>query len=277
MFGGRTLFALLLAVLFAVGAVLIARRWVESMEVSSAKVPVQYAKVIVAAMDIPQWQEVESEKLKEVDWPKDAVTADMLADKNQAAGKVAVENIYAGEPISLRRVLDPKDGGVFSLRIPENKRAFTVRVNDVTGVAGFLLPDSRVDVLASKKSLGTTDEAKAETIVQNVKVLAVDQEASREKNKPIVVRSVTLEMTSREAEAVFKAADEGTVQFALRNPTDASVVKKPETSVSGNPPMAQAAPPKVQQTGPARNSFTIIRGLNPSRGSCGSSECVEQP
>jgi pilus assembly protein CpaB len=235
---------------------------------------VQYAKVTVAAMDIPQWQEVETAKLKEIDWPKDAVTADMITETAQAAGKVAVENIYAGEPLNLRRVLDPKQGGVFSLRIPESKRAFTVRVDDVSGVGGFLLPDSRVDVLASRKNLVTGEVARTETIVQNIKVLAIDQEMAKDRSKPIVVRSVTLEMTPKEAEAVFRAVDGGTIQFALRNPTDATVFGKPDI-----PSQASAPPPQTQvltEPAPARNAFTIIRGMNPSRGSCDSLGCLEQ-
>ena len=274
MFAGRTLFILLVALLFAFGAVFIAQRWVESVESGPARQQTQYAKVAVAAMDIPQWQELQAAKLKEIDWPKDALTADMLTSADQAAGKVAVENIYAGEPLNARRVLDPKLGSVFSLRIPENKRAFTVRVNDVSGVGGFLLPDSHVDVLAAIKKHGAAQDSKAETIVHNVKVLAVDQEAAKDKNKPIVVRSVTLEMTPQEAEAVFKAADEGSVQFALRNPTDAKTAAKPEPLAHANPP-PQARPAKAAAA-PPRNTYTVIRGMRPSTGSCGSLECAER-
>lgn len=279
---GRTLFVLLTALLLAVGAVWVAQRWVDSM-VGKPVQQIQYAKVVVAAMDIPQWQQVEAAKLKEVEWPKDAVTQDMFTEISQAADKVAVESLYSGEPVSARRVLDPKQGNVFSLRIPPDKRAFTVRVNDVSGVGGFLLPDSRVDVLSAKKSQvalaggptgedvqGLTDVSQAKTIVRDVRVLAVDQEAAKDnKNKPVIVRSVTVEVAPKEAEAILKAAEEGTVQFALRNPAGVDLSVEAAAPPSGQPPPIKAA------AALERGTYRVVRGLHPSEGSCGRFECTE--
>lgn len=95
--------------------------------------------------------------------------------------------------------------------IPEDKRALTIRVNDVIGVAGFLLPGNKVDVLNTKGN-GTT------TVLKNIKVLAVDQTARTKDNKPVIVRAVTLEVSPKEAEKLLTENSKGSIQLALRNP-----------------------------------------------------------
>jgi pilus assembly protein CpaB len=87
----------------------------------------------------------------------------------------------------------------------------------VIGVAGFLLPGNHIDVLASRKDGKTVT---TRTVLEDIKVLAVDQTASPEKDKPVVVRAVTLEMTPQEAEILVKSTQEGTLQLTLRNPLD---------------------------------------------------------
>jgi pilus assembly protein CpaB len=258
----------LMALVLAIVAVFVAQRWVESL--GSGTIPqVQYSKVIVAAMDIPQWKKVGETDVTEKSWPKDTVTKDMFTEKSQVIGKVAINNVFTDEPLNTRRVVDPKGGNVFSLGFPENKRAFTVRVNDVSGVGGFLLPDNHIDVLASRKLPGQNLETRAETIVQDVRVLAVDQESTSEKNKPIVVRSVTLEMTLQQAEDVFRAQEQGSIQLALRNPTDRTLLEKPETiAYVATPPVPKAAVPRGR-------TFTVIRGLNPSKIQCKGDVCSE--
>jgi pilus assembly protein CpaB len=297
MFTGRTLFLLIFALLLAFGAVIIAQRWVDSMAGGPAPVKMEYTKIVIAALEIPQWQPIDAAKLKQVDWPTDAVTSDMFRDISEVVTKVAIETIYPGEPVNRHRVTDPKLGNVFSMQIPKSMRAFTVRINDVTGVGGFLAADSHVDVISSKKKTGPIENLAAavspnataqaeqtytETIIQNVRVLAVDQDASKDKGKPTVGRSVTLEMSPAQAEIMFKAVEEGSIQLALRNPTDdAFLLKKtPERIVpikptspiikapQPPPPKAVAAPPKVR-------TFTIMRGMSSSKVICNPSDCLE--
>ncbi len=126
--------------------------------------------------------------------------------------------------------------------IPEDKRAVTIRVNDVIGVAGFLLPGNKVDVLNtiqySKTSANTT------TILKDIRVLAVDQTAKTQENKPIIVRAVTLEVSPKEAEKLLSAKSKGDIQLVLRNPhaVEEKVVRR------------YVPPPSV----------TIIKGTNSS-------------
>jgi pilus assembly protein CpaB len=270
MLNGRTLTLFFMALALAVVAVLIAQRWVESLGSDDTQ-QVQYSKVIVASMDIPQWKQVGETDVTEKDWPKDTVTKDMFTEKSQVVGKVAINNVFTDEPLNSRRIVDAKGGNIFSLGFPENKRAFTVRVNDVSGVGGFLLPDNHVDVLAAQKLPGASQEVRTETIVQDVKVLAVDQEsAAGDKNKPIVVRSVTLEMTPQQAEAVFKGQEQGSIQLALRNPTDKAVLDQAETiAYVATPPLPRAHKPQGK-------TFTVIRGMTQSKIECKGYVCSEQ-
>ena len=231
---------------------------------------IEYATVLVAAIDIPQWKTVEETDLNEKSWPKDAVTEDMFTDKAKVLGKVALVNVYKDEALNTHRVVDSKGSNVFSLGLPEHMRAFTLRINDVSGVGGFLAPDNHVDVLAATKLPGTNDQTFTETLTQDLKVLAVDQDASTDAKKPVVVRSVTLEMTPQQAEVVFNAQQQGTIQLALRNPTDRNLLTKPELLTSELPSLP---PPKVVET--TDRAFSLIRGMTPSKIQCKGLVCSE--
>jgi len=98
-------------------------------------------------------------------------------------------------------------------------------VDDVVGVAGFILPGNKIDILATKMDR-TANKAATRTLLQNIKVLAVDQEASQEKEKPAIVRAVTLELKPDQAEIMVQAMQEGTIQLTLRNPLDSVVEDK---------------------------------------------------
>src|ERR1700686_4217002 len=119
-----------------------------------------------------------------------------------------------------------KEGeSALAANIAKDKRAVTVRVDDVIGVAGFLLPGNRVDVVATRKD-DRTSVIPSETILNNIKVLAVDQSAAANSNEPVVVRAVTLEVTPEEAETLLKGKAAGSIQLALRNPLDESDARR---------------------------------------------------
>ena len=271
MLTARTLMMLLISLVLASAAVFIANKLIKPTNEGDRPL-VEYTTVVVAALDIPQWISVDEIHLTEKNWPKEAVNQDMFTDKAKVVGKIALVNVFKGEPISSRRVVDPKAGAVFSLGFPEHMRAFTLRINDVSGVGGFLLPDNHVDVLASKKLLGTNEQAVTETLIQDIKVLAVDQDSSSDAKKPVVVRSVTLEMTPEQAIVVFNAQQQGTIQLALRNPRDRSLLSQAEqvTKVVSRPHLPEA------KTAMAR-VFNVIRGVTPSKIQCKGSVCSETP
>jgi pilus assembly protein CpaB len=142
-------------------------------------------------------------------------------------------------------------------------------VDDVVGVGGFLLPGNRVDVLATKRTDGSGNNAVSKTILENLRVLAVDQTAGTDKTQPVVVRAVTLEMTTAEAETLVTAQTEGKLQLTLRNPLNAEKKIAAVAPAPVAPVMAMAAAPAPKRVvrrgnGEGGGAVTIIRGVQAS-------------
>lgn len=228
--------------------------------------------VVVAAFDMPYGDAVEAAKLKLVAWPEESLPEGVYTKFEDAIGKLATTQILKGEPITDRRVADNLGGSALANLIEKDKRAMTVRVNDVIGVGGFLLPGNRVDVLATRRVRGDDGQrAETRTILKNLKVLAVDQQARTDKDDPVVVRAVTVEVDPKQAELLTEATQEGPVQLVLRNPMDADVAGEPEPP----PPapvvakrktepkkLAPPPPPPEPVEDPYTTPVTVIRGTS---------------
>ncbi|MDN3717473.1 Flp pilus assembly protein CpaB [Vibrio breoganii] len=236
---GMVFFLLLLSVIFGLGAVFVAKQWMEKQTRVEVKMEqVERHPIVVAASDIPEGTIIEEKhmttKLLEKDW----LTETQVKDSQTVIGKIAKKEIYAGEILHSSRLINPGEGTTLATLLPEDMRAITIRVNDVVGVAGFLLPGSKVDIL-------NTVNSRTSTVLKNIKVLAVDQTAKTADNKPIIVRAVTLQLTPREAERLLSENSKGSIQLALRNP---HAVDKPV-------PRRKYVPPP---------SVTIIKGTSQS-------------
>jgi pilus assembly protein CpaB len=265
------LFALALAL--ALFATLFAQNWLEQQKIAKlheAEVTVQTVPAVVAAGDIPFGITIQEAHLKVVSMPKDRVPSSAFSDAAQVKGKVAKQTIYADELLRAERIADRADGGGGTLAalVAPNMRAVSVRVNDVIGVAGFLLPGDHVDVLASRPVGGSGREMLTRTVLERVKVMAVDQTASTEKDAPVIVRAVTLEVTPEQAETLVHATQEGTVQLALRNPLDDARLPPPKVAEAPPPPPTEAPPPQVVERvvervvyrSPPTRTVTVIGG-----------------
>lgn len=242
------------AALMGLGAIWVANSWLKARMAATQGVDDGLVSALVAARDIPFGKQIEEVDLRAVSLPDDAVPKGLLRQPQDALGGVATQMIYAGELIMRERIAAHMGGSALAAVIPPNKRAVTVRVNDVIGVAGFLLPGNRVDVLASHKD--SKRSVRTRTLLQDIKVLAVDQQASPDKNEPTIVRAVTLELTPPQAESLVKATQEGSVQLALRNPTDTEKVA--QAKPAGVAP--RVSRPLVRQVSTASN-VTLIRGM----------------
>jgi pilus assembly protein CpaB len=234
------------ALLLGLGAAWMANGWIQA-RIQPAEAG-NAATVVVAALEIPFGTKIESSHIRTAEWPVGSVPEGAFSDPALVEGKIAKQAFFPGEILLQGRVAEHLGGSTLSAIIEPTKRAITVRVNDVIGVAGFLLPGNRIDVLATRKE---GKRAQTRTVLEDIKVLAVDQTASPEKDKPVVVRAVTLEMAPEEAEVLVKSTQEGTLQLTLRNPLDKTPAKKPESR-----PVKRVASARRYDA-----TVTIIRGV----------------
>ncbi|TXC85508.1 Flp pilus assembly protein CpaB [Paraburkholderia azotifigens] len=220
----RALVMLLVAAVAGLGAVAMASRWL--MDRSSGMT----AKVAVAAVDINLGQRLNTEFIKMVDWPSGSVPPGAFTDVQTLDGRVMKNSVLRGEPILEGKLSPVGTMGGLSAVIGEGRRAITVRVNDVIGVAGFALPGNYVDIIVStQQDKGSDkgsnkDESISKIVLEKILVLAVAQEVGRDETKPKVVNAVTLEVTPEQAEKLDLARSVGTLSLVLRNQVDTATL-----------------------------------------------------
>ncbi len=246
MFSRRGPILIAISLLLAVAAAWVANRWLIAQSATSDTGP-NTVSVVTAAIGIPLGTKIEARHVAAIQMLADTAPDSAYHDSKAVEGKIAIAEIMKGEILLAPRFAEQGAGSTLAAVVGENMRAVSVRVNDVVGVAGFLLPGNRVDVVAAYRD---RQDTLSETVVQNVKVLAIDQTAANEKNEPVVVRAVTLEVTPADAEKLILAEQRGSIQLALRNPLDETITKK------------AAAPVAAVQTKrpPATPGVAVIRG-----------------
>jgi pilus assembly protein CpaB len=208
----RAIVMLVLALLAGVAAVVLAGRWL-TQQTTIASQP-----VVVASRDIELGQPLASNVLEVVAWPITAVPKGAFAEPKSLEGRVVTAALQRGEPILQNRLAAEGTKGGLSAVIPGGKRAITVKVNEVVGVAGFALPGNFVDVMVNTQDDGQKPISKI--VLERILVLAVAQEASRDDTKPKVVSAVTLEVTPQQAERLDLARSVGNLSLVLRNQID---------------------------------------------------------
>jgi pilus assembly protein CpaB len=246
-----------LSLILGLGAAWLANNWMASHAVAKTPTGVH---VVSAALEIPLGTRIEARHLASIEMLPGSQPRGSFQDKKALEGKVARADILPGEIILEARVAEQAGGSALAAVVSKNMRAITVRVDDVVGVGGFLLPGNRVDVLATKKKEGRDVDPITETILSNVKVLAVDQTAATDSADPVVVRAVTLEVTPEQAEVLTKGKAAGTIQLTLRNPLDDTVVAKKVAQVEKvvRVPVAKPRPAPAP-------TITVIRGTEIER------------
>jgi pilus assembly protein CpaB len=178
--------------------------------------------VVVAATDLDVGAELTREEIRIIDWPANAVPAGAFSDPKDVIGRGIILPVIQNEPILPMKLASPEAGAGLPPAIPPGLRAVSVRVNEVIGVAGSVLPGTRVDVVATINPSGQSTDITTKVVLTNVQVLASGTKIDREtdKNKPIPVTVVTLLVDPEEAERLTLASTEGKIQLALRNPLD---------------------------------------------------------
>lgn len=216
---GKPLVPIALGILFAAIAAFMTLGYLKNASQAPVEVGMATADVVVSTQDIERGEVLAIEHIKVVEWPQNAVPEDSYGSIEQAVGQIARVPIYANDPITGTKVIDSGSRSILSMLIPPGRRAMSVKVNEVTGISGFVAPGSRIDVLLSVGSQGE-EEPRTRIVLQDIEVLAIAQNVEQRDNKPTVVSTVTLNLRPREAEALTLAGNEGSLQLVLRNDKD---------------------------------------------------------
>lgn len=236
--------------LIASGATALLLKWY--IERNTQPVSAPMTRIIVAAVDLPIATTLRPEHLRLTDWPAGAQPAGVLRDPKELIGRVVISKVVQGEPILAVKLAAKEAGRGLAALIPEGMRGEAVRVDEVVGVAGFIHPDDRVDVIATLSAAGISQISKV--ILQNVKVLAVGKELDASdfaRNKALAVTVVTLLVTPAESEKLALTANTAKLTLTLRSWTDDNPVDTPGANpaslLSGaeaiRRPVAVASPP----------------------------------
>jgi pilus assembly protein CpaB len=216
----RVILVIVIAILLALLASVGIYRYLSEKGRAAEEARLQTVGIVVAVIDIPIGATINANQIAITAWPKDLYPKDSFADLKSVVGRSVRRDFLRGEPIVASKLIPPgKGGGLLSFIVDEGKRAFTIRVNEVVGVGGFIVPDTRVDVV-----LTTTPPSGSERIskivLENMLVLAAGQIVEQKENKPITVNTVTLSVTPEEAEKLALASNDGVIQLVLRNLMD---------------------------------------------------------
>jgi pilus assembly protein CpaB len=244
----RWILTIAVSLVLAFVAVQVADKWIRERVGAVESANVKVSPAVAAAMDIPAGTEVDATHLKVVQVPDGAKPEGSFEDPKKLIGTVAKQTIYAGEVIIPRRMSETPGISSLAAIIPKGKRAITVAVNNVVGVSGFILPGSHVDIIAA-------GGGQPRTILENIKVLAVGQILHREKNEPVNVTAMTLEVDPRQAEIIVKAKN---LRLTLRNPDDGLLVAEKEPDAP-RPESAQAPPARA-----SLYAIDVVRGTRVS-------------
>jgi pilus assembly protein CpaB len=220
----RLKLALVVAVFFGLVAAYGIFNFLRQQRATAEALRAETQDVVVTAKDIPAGSTLNEELLKNgtikaIKWPKSSVPAGSFSTPTQVIGKVNRVKIIANEPILESRLSG--EGAGLTVRLEAGKRAMAVRVDEIIGVSGFIVPDDRVDVIVTTTPPGGSDAARVSKIVlQNKRVLSVAQSTEQKDGKPQVARSITLEVSPEDAEKLSLAYQEGPIVLALRGVGD---------------------------------------------------------
>jgi pilus assembly protein CpaB len=263
----RALLGLFFSAVIGLGAALYV--YTQFQKVAAAK-SMPTSQVVVAAVPIPVGVRLKASDLRLVTWPARQPLPGMFTRIEDCANRALLTPVVENEPM-LEGKLAPKEAGAgLAATIPDGMRAVSVSVNDVIGVAGFVVPGTMVDVLVTGSGGGGTGSV-TRTILENVRVMAAGQRIEQDREgKPQIVPVITLLVTPEEANTLTMASTQGRIQLALRNTLDSKKVGPPEVQQTTMFGGARPPAPAVKVSGKARvivpppppSTFTveIIRG-----------------
>ena len=256
---------LIVAIAMGGGAAYLARSWLQAqMNVAAAYQPAGH--IVIAAEPLAYGTAVTAENVSKIPWFTTKLPEGAFASKDDllAGGRRTVlYPLKQGEPVLRSKVTGAGQRASLAAVLEEGKRAVTVRVDDVRGVAGFVLPGDFVDIVMIADEVSSRRQSYSDILLEHVKVLAIDQIASEAEEKPTVARAVTLEVTKEQAQKILVASNVGKLSLILSRPVESSrdpnrrigerdigrIIPEPVKPVAAPPPapvVAAPAPPSNQ-------------------------------
>ena len=247
----RLRFAMLIAISFGLLAAYGIFSFLRQQRLESERFRSSLQNVVVTTKDVPSGTTITSDMVKTTSYLKSSIPPGAFSSLQQVTGKIAKSTLTTGEPILPSRLGDK--AGLTVLLTPGH-RAIAVRVNEIIGVSGFIVPNDRVDVIALVAPPSAANEGAkqiSKIVLQNKRVLSVAQTVNEPKDgKPQVASSITLELTPEEAEKLSLASIEGQIVLALRSAQDENIVLTKGSTTSDLLNLAAPPPPPVPIVAP---------------------------
>ncbi|MFL6739739.1 MAG: Flp pilus assembly protein CpaB [Sphingomicrobium sp.] len=231
----QTIIALGVAIVLGLIAVLLANTYLSGRERQLAQSPEGMVRIAVASLPLAYGADVTPDKVKFVNYPATSLPpgtfrsmAELLP---QGKRRVALRTIQVNQPLLAADLSGEGQNASIAALLPDGMRAATVRINDVSGVAGFVKPNDTVDVLITRQPIGGGEGAQQVTdvLLQNIRVIAMDQDAAGADGKPVVSRTTTLEVTPVDAQKLALGQQLGTLSLVLRKPGEEQNIPSVET------------------------------------------------
>jgi pilus assembly protein CpaB len=263
----RSVYSLIIGVVCAIAAI-----WAvyslrgQDQSAANASPAIPTTQILIAKADIAYGDKIIPDLVEVTQWPtkylpKGAITTTAELLEGPESPRIAMRALVAGEPFLKAKVSGFGERPILSRKVAEGMRAFTVRINDVSGVAGFILPGDRVDILLTRQ-IGDgsgRDNYGTDIILQNISVLGIDQLSSEDQDKPVLGKSATFEVTAQQAQSLALASQVGTLSLSLRNYETVGTEKTSRISANdlGERRAAPAPAPAKPRAAPAPRDTSI--------------------
>lgn len=287
---GRSLLLLAIAIVFGLAATFIANSYISGVEQRASASRVGFVNVLAARVPMDFGTEITADNVRMISLPANATPQGAFNSLPQLlpgnTRRVALRPIAANEPILNSKISGQGGRASISAVLRPDMRATAVRVSDVAGVGGFVLPGDTVDVLITREPTGDTGQRHdqiTDVLLQGVRVLATDQNANQSANQPTVVKTATLEVTQLDAQKLALAQQIGTLSLVLRNVAEKSADQVKTVSISdlrdgvmhapptpASPPVARPRPARHHvraphaAPAPAMQTIQVVRGVAPT-------------
>ena len=269
----KSLLLVLVALVMAGGTALAIRGWLDAQRAQMQQAPAQAAQapaprgteILVAKVDIAAGQFIRPEHLRWQTWPEGALSPNYVIQGRRPledfVGAVARLPVAAGEPVTEGRVVVPGNSGFLAAVLQPGMRAVSVGINPTSGISGFVFPGDRIDLLMTHNLEVTRANGRTEirhataTVLQDLRVLAIDQTIQARAGEPVVARTATLEVTPRQSQLVAVAAETGRLSLSLR-----SLARDELAATDGGGPTAdnKSGPGTPGPGAPASEAVTFV-------------------